>query len=244
MGLRLSSSWLLCIGFGAAQARNVNVPEAKPEAVGFSSERLKRLDAGMKAIVDNKQLAGVATMVTRHGQIVQQMTYGQQDIASNSPLQKDTIVRIYSMTKPITGVAMMILYEEGKWKPTDPIARYIPEFKDLKVFKSLDADGKPVARRAGPRADDGRADVAHRRLHLRPVRQLAGRQDVPAGEPARARRRCRNSSTRSHRCRSRTSRARAGCTASASTSRATWWRSCRASRSRTSCASASSSRSA
>ena len=117
---------VLCIGFGAAQARNVNVPEAKPEAVGFSSERLKRLDAGMKAIVDNKQLAGVSTLVTRHGQIVQQMTYGQQDIASNTPLQKDTIVRIYSMTKPITGVAMMILYEEGKWKPTDPISRYIP----------------------------------------------------------------------------------------------------------------------
>jgi CubicO group peptidase (beta-lactamase class C family) len=136
---------VLCIGLGAAQARNVNLPEAKPETVGFSSERLKRLDAGMKAIVDNKQLAGVATLVTRHGQIVQQMTYGQADLASNAPLQKDTIVRIYSMTKPITGVAMMILYEEGKWKPSDPISRYIPEFKDLKVFKSLDADGKPVA---------------------------------------------------------------------------------------------------
>jgi CubicO group peptidase (beta-lactamase class C family) len=136
---------VLCIGLGAAQARNVNIPEAKPEAVGFSSERLKRLDAGMKAIVDNKQLAGVSTLVTRHGQVVQQMVYGQADLASNAPLQKDTIVRIYSMTKPITGVAMMILYEEGKWKPSDPISRYIPEFKDLKVFKSLDADGKPVA---------------------------------------------------------------------------------------------------
>ncbi|HEY7642822.1 MAG TPA: serine hydrolase domain-containing protein [Steroidobacteraceae bacterium] len=135
---------VLCIGLGAAQARNVTLAEAKPETVGFSSERLKRLDAGMKAIVDNKQLAGVATTVTRHGQVVQQMVYGQADLASNAPLQKDTIVRIYSMTKPITGVAMMILYEEGKWKPSDPISRYIPEFKDLKVFKSLDADGKPV----------------------------------------------------------------------------------------------------
>ena len=129
----------------AVQARDVNVPTAKPETVGFSSERLKRLDAGMKAIVDNKQLAGVSTIVTRHGQIVQQMTYGKADLASDTPLAKDTIVRIYSMTKPITGVAMMILYEEGKWKPSDPISRHIPEFKDLKVFKSLDADGKPVA---------------------------------------------------------------------------------------------------
>jgi CubicO group peptidase (beta-lactamase class C family) len=136
---------VLGLWLGAAQARNVNVPEARPETVGFSSERLERLDAGMKAIVDNKQLAGVSTIVTRHGQIVQQMVYGQADLASNTPLQKDTIVRIYSMTKPITGVAMMILYEEGKWKPSDPISRYIPEFKDLKVFKSLDAEGKPVA---------------------------------------------------------------------------------------------------
>jgi CubicO group peptidase (beta-lactamase class C family) len=136
---------VLCLTLGAAQARDVAVPQAKPEAVGFSSERLKRLDAGMKAIVDSKQLAGVATIVTRHGQIVQQMVYGQADLASNAPLQKDTIVRIYSMTKPITGVAMMMLYEEGKWKPSDPISRYIPEFKDLKVFKSLGADGKPVA---------------------------------------------------------------------------------------------------
>ena len=117
---------VLCIGLGAAQARNVNVPEAKPETVGFSSERLKRLDAGMKAIVDNKQLAGVSTIVTRHGQIVQQMVYGKQDLASDTPLQKDTIIRIYSMTKPITGVAMMMLYEEGKWKPTDPIAATSP----------------------------------------------------------------------------------------------------------------------
>ena len=135
---------VISLWLSAAQARDVNVPQAKPEAVGFSSERLKRLDAGMKAIVDNKQLAGVSTIVTRHGQIVQQMVYGKADLASDTPLAKDTIVRIYSMTKPITGVAMMILYEEGKWKPSDPISRYIPEFKDLKVFKSVDADGKPV----------------------------------------------------------------------------------------------------
>src|SRR5262245_30176977 len=98
----------------------------------------------MKAIVDSKQLAGITTVVARHGQIVQQMEYGYADVASQKPMQKDTIFRIYSMTKPITGVAMMMLYEEGKWKPSDPIAKYIPEFKDLKVFAGLDADGKPT----------------------------------------------------------------------------------------------------
>jgi CubicO group peptidase (beta-lactamase class C family) len=64
-------------------------------------------------------------------------------------MQKDTIVRIYSMTKPITGIAMMMLYEEGKWKPSDPIARYIPEFRDLKVYSGVDKDGKPTLDKPG-----------------------------------------------------------------------------------------------
>jgi len=128
----------------AADARNLSLPETKPEGVGFSSERLKRLDAGMKAVVDSKQLAGVATVVTRRGRVVQQMTYGQADIAGGKPMQMDSIVRIYSMTKPITGVAMMMLYEEGKWKPSDPIWRHIPEFKDLKVYAGDGPDGQPT----------------------------------------------------------------------------------------------------
>ncbi len=128
----------------AAQARNLSLPEVRPESVGFSSERLKRLDAGMKAVVDSKQLAGIATVVARHGQVVQQMTYGQADTAAGKPMQMDTIVRIYSMTKPITGVAMMMLYEEGKWKPSDPISRHIPEFKDLKVYAGNGPDGQPT----------------------------------------------------------------------------------------------------
>jgi CubicO group peptidase (beta-lactamase class C family) len=128
----------------ASQARDAGAPGVKPETVGFSSARLQRLDAGMKALVDDKQLAGIVTMVARRGQVVQQTAHGFRDLANNTPMQQDSIVRIYSMTKPITGVAMMILYEEGKWKPGDPIARYIPEFKDLKVYKSSDQDGKPV----------------------------------------------------------------------------------------------------
>src|ERR1017187_7176758 len=67
-----------------------------------------------------------------------------RDLASGAPMEKDAIFRIYSMTKPITGVAMMILYEQGKWSPGDPIAKYIPEFAHLKVFKGSDAEGKPI----------------------------------------------------------------------------------------------------
>ncbi|MBM0108270.1 beta-lactamase family protein [Steroidobacter sp. S1-65] len=146
-----ASSWRACSLVAlallftiAADARNLSLPEARPESVGFSSERLKRLDAGMKAIVDSKQLAGIATVVARRGQVVQQLTYGQADVDGGKAMQMDSIVRIYSMTKPITGVAMMMLYEQGKWKPSDPISRHIPEFKDLKVFAGHGADGQPT----------------------------------------------------------------------------------------------------
>jgi CubicO group peptidase (beta-lactamase class C family) len=116
----------------------------KPEAVGFSSERLERLHALMQDTVDKKQIAGIVTILARHGKVVDYRTYGYRDLASASPMTKDVIFRDYSMTKPVTGVAMMILYEQGKWLPSDPISKFIPEFKGLKVFKGVDADGKMI----------------------------------------------------------------------------------------------------
>ena len=116
----------------------------KPETVGFSTERLERLHALIQGEIDQKQLAGAVTLLARHGKIVDFRTYGQRDIATSAPMTKDAIFRDYSMTKPVTGVAMMILYEEGKWLPSDPISKYIPEFAHLKVFKGVDADGKMV----------------------------------------------------------------------------------------------------
>ncbi|MFN3523069.1 MAG: serine hydrolase domain-containing protein [Phenylobacterium sp.] len=114
---------------------------ASPESVGFSSERLKRLDAAMQKVVDDGRVAGMTTLLARHGQVVSFNTYGKASQATGQPMPKDEIFRIYSMSKPITGVAMMILFEEGKWRLDDPVTRYIPEFKDLKVMK-IDADGK------------------------------------------------------------------------------------------------------
>ena len=116
----------------------------KPETVGFSSERLERLHALIQGEVDQKQLAGAVTILARHGKIVDFRTYGQRDMATGTAMTKDTIFRAYSMTKPVTGVAMMILYEEGKWLPSDPIAKYVPEFAHLKVFNGVDASGKPI----------------------------------------------------------------------------------------------------
>ncbi len=116
----------------------------KAETVGFSTERLERLHQLIQGEIDRKQLAGAVTILARHGKIVDYRTYGQRDIATGAAMTKDVIFRDYSMTKPVTGVAMMILYEEGKWLPSDPISKYIPEFAHLKVFKGVDADGKMI----------------------------------------------------------------------------------------------------
>jgi CubicO group peptidase (beta-lactamase class C family) len=116
----------------------------KPETVGFSSERLEHLHAVMQEAVDKKRQAGIVTILARHGKVVDYRTYGERDTASHTPMTKDTIFRDYSMTKPVTAVAMMILYEEGKWLPSDPIAKYIPEFADLRVYKGKDSAGKLI----------------------------------------------------------------------------------------------------
>src|SRR5258706_5200909 len=111
----------------------------------MSAERLTRLGNGMKSLVDQGRLAGVVTMVARHGKVIEFEATGKRDIAANLPMQKDSIFRIYSMSKPITGVAMMMLFEEGKWQLDDPVAKFIPEFADLKVY-ATDAAGNMLLR--------------------------------------------------------------------------------------------------
>ena len=126
-----------------AMAAPHDLPTASAESEGMSAERLALLSAGMQQLVDNGRLAGVVTMVSRHGKVVEFDAAGKRDIAANAPMQKDSIFRIYSMSKPITGVAMMILFEEGKWQLNDPVAKYIPEFAKLKVY-TTEANGNVV----------------------------------------------------------------------------------------------------
>jgi len=128
----------------AAQTRGAVLAPAKPESVGFSSERLAKMDAAMKALVDQGKIPGVVTYVARHGKVVNYSIYGKADLESGAPLTEDTIFRMYSQTKPVTGVAMMILFEEGRWKLDDPVTKYVPELKDMKVFKGLDDKGQPI----------------------------------------------------------------------------------------------------
>ena len=126
----------------ARAARDLSQTVA-PAAVGFSPERLQRLDAAMAEVVAEGRVAGMTTFLARHGKVVQFKTYGDQKLGGPA-MSRDTIFRIYSMTKPVTGVAMMMLYEEGKWRLDDPVTKFVPEFRDLKVMNGVDAAGKPI----------------------------------------------------------------------------------------------------
>ena len=125
----------------AAVAGDADLAEVDPATVGLSAERLARLDAGLQGLVDDGKIAGVVALLARQGKIVFTDVAGVQDIESGRPMARDSIFRIFSMTKPITGVAMMMLYEEGKWRLNDPVERYIPEFADLKVYAGENPDG-------------------------------------------------------------------------------------------------------
>lgn len=112
-----------------------------PETEGFSADRLARLNHAMAGFVKRGMLSGAVTVLARHGEIINIGVNGYQDIRKKTPMNVNTIFRIYSMTKPVTAVAMMILYEQGKWHPNDPISKYIPEFAGLKVYAGTDAQG-------------------------------------------------------------------------------------------------------
>src|SRR5512143_2101907 len=92
------------------------------EKLGFSAERLGRIRPVMQRIVDEGKFAGILTMLVRQGQVVHCESVGMRDIASNKPVEEDTIFRIYSMSKPITSVAAMMLFEEARFRLVDPLA--------------------------------------------------------------------------------------------------------------------------
>ncbi len=106
---------------------------AAPETVGMSSKRLAGIDEYIQRHLDASHFAGAVTVVARRGKVVQFKAYGMQDIENVVPMATDSIFRIYSMTKPITSVAVMTLFEEGRFLLNDPVSKFLPEFKDLVV---------------------------------------------------------------------------------------------------------------
>lgn len=116
------------------------LPTASPKSAGFVAARLEVLHATTKRFVDEGQLAGIITLLARDGKIVDFQTYGYRDVERQLPMERDTICRAYSMSKIITCVATLMLVEDGRLNLDDPVAKYLPEFKDVKVWTGGTAD--------------------------------------------------------------------------------------------------------
>ena len=126
--------WSSILAFSTAAVTSAaDLPTASPEALGFSSQRLARIGPVINGEIEKGQYPGAVILVARKGKVVYFDTFGQLDPASGKPMPKDAIFRLYSMTKPYTSVAAMMLMEEGKLRLTDPVSRYIPAFANLQV---------------------------------------------------------------------------------------------------------------
>ncbi|ASW53816.1 serine hydrolase [Plantactinospora sp. KBS50] len=109
-------------------------PTADPVRLGFDPRRLARIDRHFASYVDDGRLAGWQIVVTRRGEIAHASTYGRRDLEADLPVEPDTLWRIFSMTKPITSVAVMMLWEEGHFELTDEVGRWLPEFAEMRVY--------------------------------------------------------------------------------------------------------------
>jgi CubicO group peptidase (beta-lactamase class C family) len=125
---------LLGIVFLNLRAVAQDLPAAKPESVGLSSDRLERIATAVQHDIDDKRIAGAVTVVVRHGKVAWFKAQGMSDREAAKTMPTDAMFRICSMTKPITSVAVMMLYEEGKFLLDDPVSKYLPEFKNPRVL--------------------------------------------------------------------------------------------------------------
>ena len=132
--------FLVLSGFAFAQ----DLPTGKPESVGLSTERLERIGTAVQHEIDEKRIAGAVTLVIRHGHVAWFKSQGMMDREAAQPMRPDAMFRICSMTKPITSVAVMMLYEEGRFLLDDPVSKYLPEFKNPKVLVKP-ASGEPYS---------------------------------------------------------------------------------------------------
>jgi len=137
---RLTCLLMIALAVGEAGAATTNppmsspLPAAAPQSQGFSPQRLERLHAFMRGVVDTQQYRGAVVLIARNGRIVDWSTYGHRDVAATSAMPRDAIFQIFSMTKTLTSVAALMLMEEGALNLEDPVSRYLPEFAGLQVF--------------------------------------------------------------------------------------------------------------
>ena len=133
---------LLVATLVAAISPASELPSVEPESVGFSTERLRKITEFTQRQVAEGKHAGYVTMVARHGQVVHFDAVGNYGIDNNKPMDRDTLFRIFSMTKPVTAVAMMMLYEEGAFQMHDPVSVYLPELADMPLYKEGEGNGE------------------------------------------------------------------------------------------------------
>ena len=158
-----------CVGLAAA-----DLPTGTPETVGMSAARLARIDAAMQADIAAGRLPGVVISVARRGKVVYEKAFGVANLQTREAMRTDAMFRLYSMTKAVASVGLLTLDEQGKFRLTDPLDRYLPQFANVKVYKGADAAAsrssrrRPASRRsrtpsgtrsAWPRASDRRRSM-------------------------------------------------------------------------------------
>lgn len=151
--------------FAASKPREL--PTVKPERVGMSSERLARINEMMQRHIDAGTITGGVTVVARRGKVVHFESHGYSDLDKKTPMPKDAIFRMASSTKPVAGVAVMMLVEEGKIRLTDPVSKFIPEFKNMKVAVPKGGAPEPTGPFSRNRAPEVDLVPAHREITIR-----------------------------------------------------------------------------
>lgn len=139
--MRYLAPLILSLPLLAVSAEAREIPRAKPESVGMSSERLARIAPAMQKYIDAQLTPGIITAIVRKGKLVHFEVQGDMDVASGKSMRPDAIFRIASMTKPIASVALMMLWEEGHFQLRDPVSKFIPAFGDVRVSTTSDASG-------------------------------------------------------------------------------------------------------
>ena len=137
MRVRFAALAFALLAVAASPSRPAALPEARPQDAGFSAERLERVTGMVQGAVDSGEIPGAVVLIARDGKLVYQRAFGMQDAAKRTPMTLDSIFRIYSMTKPITSVAAMMLVEEGRLGLHEPVSKYLPEWKQMTVGTEL-----------------------------------------------------------------------------------------------------------
>ncbi len=145
-----ATALLAAASFGFSAVADNGLPMAEPESVGMSSERLERIGVGMRRLIEDDKIPGTVTLVARRGKVVHFEANGLRDVEAGLPMEHDTIFRLYSQSKVVTGAAVMLLFEEGHFLMTDPVSKYLPEFAEMEVYLE-EENGAPVTEpAAGP----------------------------------------------------------------------------------------------